>query len=37
MDKARRVTALLCFHIMSATSIQAQDVVLPGSTVQEEG
>jgi uncharacterized protein (TIGR03067 family) len=34
MDKARRVTALLCFLIMSAPSIRAQDLVLPGSTLE---
>jgi hypothetical protein len=34
MSKARSVTALLLSFLMSEPSLQAQDVVLPGSTVQ---
>jgi hypothetical protein len=33
MDKARRVTVLFFFLMMSAPSIQTQDAALPGSTV----
>jgi hypothetical protein len=32
MDQARSVTVLLFVAVMSASSIRAQDVVLPGST-----